>query len=446
MKREPEQSLDVARCPSPEDVVASVLEPESSVAAEQIRRHVARCAKCRALIEDGQTVVGRLRQAGDTSVSRDLVPDILARIPDSAWRKPTREAAGIGLVYRFPFWLPVGIAAAALLVLGAALAMRHGGSRAADEAVPTVTQADAVGKGIEWLLTRQTSSGGWNAEALGGKPEYAPALNGLAVLALTRSDGAVARLTAPLTRAAAFLLRQQDANGRFGQDFDGAMYNHGIATLALLETFCVTRDPALQTPIENALAFMRARQSPAGGWGYRDTDNAQPNTSITAWQVQALLLADRLEWPGNRAPLRNALAWLSGTVNGSGYFGYEHSQQFPDGPRTLTMMGAHCLLAAKRLDIPVDPALLARVTHGIGKLAGEKPDDYYEAYFYASTLSEVDPTTYKDALAAARSTVVAQQQATGDNAGTWPANHDRWGSAGGRLYSTPMAMLALTPR
>jgi hypothetical protein len=136
---------------------------------------------------------------------------------------------------------------------------------------------------------------------------------------------------------------------------------------------------------------------------------------------------------------------MSGTVSGNGYFGYERPQQFPEGPKTLTMMGAHCLLAAKRLDIPVDPALLARVTDGMGKLAGEKPGDYYGAYFYSSALTEADPDAFGDALAEARSTVIACQEAAGTDAGNWPAN-DRWGPAGGRVYSTSMALLALTPR
>jgi hypothetical protein len=442
MQKDTERSFDGGRCPPSEDVIAAVLDPAAGPNAEQLRRHLAQCAACRALVEDGRAVVGRLRREGAVAPRPDLVPGVLARIPDQAWRVSGRRTLALGRVYRFPVRLPVGIAAAALLVLGAALALRHAASRATQAATVALAQTGAVDSGLDWILARQKPSGGWDAKALGGAPEYAPALDGLAVLALTRAGDARSVLHTPLARAASALIGRQTGDGCIGQDFDGTMYNHGIATLALLEIYRATGEARLRDPIAKALAFIRERQSPAGGWGYRNGRDALPNTSITAWQVQSLLLADRLGWQTNRIAVRKAMAWLAGTVNGNGYFGYERAQQFPEGPKTLTMMGAYCLLAARRLDIPVDPALLARVTRGIGELAGEKPTDYYGAFFYSSALTVADPVAFGDALAAAGSSLVAGQRATGDERGTWPAD-DRWGRAGGRLYSTSMALLAL---
>ncbi len=430
------------RCPPPEEVVTFAVDGETAVGSVEVLQHTAHCARCRAVMKDTRDTLARLRRSTDALPAADLVPRILNRIPEGAWKEPARQSTS--RLIRFPsvLLLPARIAAAALLLLGGALLVLHLADRAAEESVSRQSQDGAVGKGVDWLLAKQTSSGGWNVEELGGQLEYAPAINGLAVLALTRGAQDVSALRPPLGRAAAFLLRQQADNGRFGKEFDGTMYNQGIATLALLETYCVTQDEALRAPVAKALAFVRSRQSHDGGWGYGAGPNDRPNTSITAWQVQSLLLADRLGWRENGIPLRRALRWMSGTVNGKGFFGYERTQHFPEGPNTVTMMGAYCLLAAQNLNIPVDPAFKARVVRGVGRLAGDTPDDYYGAYFHSSALAEAGPDAFRDSLAATRSSLAARQQSAGDEKGNWRAD-DRWSSAGGRLYSTSMALMAL---
>ena len=441
MKTKRKTELRQGCCPPPEDVVASVMDGEMDAHRDSLQHHLEGCPACRKLVEDTRASMGVLHCTEDDPISHDLVSGILARIPQDAWRHRAREARRARAVYSCT-WMPLRIAATALALLGGTLLVLHVMTDTSERRTGQTPRASAVDRGIEWLLTRQTALGGWNAEALGGKPEYAPALNGLAVLALTRADGKASDLTSVLARAAAFLVQQQAEDGRLGKDFGGTMYNHGIATLALLEVYGVTQDEQLHKPITKALAFIRHRQSPVGGWGYRDQQSSLPNLSITAWQVQALLLADRQGWQENRIPVRKALAWMTRTVNGNGFFGYERAQHFPEGPHTLTMMGTYCMLAAQQHDIPVDPNLSAKVIRGMGKLADTRPADYYGAFFYSSALSEADPDTFRDALTAAHDALIARQQTTGHNAGTWLPD-DPWGGTGGQLYSTSMALLAL---
>lgn len=446
MKMNHNKRLRKGACPPPEAVVASVMDKEMSAGNTGHVEHVMDCARCRSLIQDTIDTVARLRQATENSPCRDLASEVLARIPGKAWRARPHESRAGALVCAPFAWNPVRIAAAALLLIGAGMWVLRLMNTPPQPASNATAQVSAVDRGIEWLLARQTSSGGWNAQALGGNPAYAPALNGLAVLALTRADSDIPGLNAVLSRATAFLVGQQADDGRFGENFDGIMYNQGIATLALLEAYGVTRDEALREPITKGLAFIRSRQAPTGGWGYQAIPSAAPNNSITAWQIQSLVRADRLGWAGNRIALRKAVAWISGTVNGHGFFGYERPQHFPEGPKTLTMMGAYCLLATEQLGIPLDPAVKARISRGLNELAADKPNDYYGTYFYAAALSEADTALFGDVLAEARLFLIARQEDQGNDAGTWLAGGDRWGSAGGQLYSTPMALLALTPR
>ena len=443
MKAEPGTKTQ-GPCPAPEDLAAAVLDLTAGASADAVREHAATCTRCRELLDGFAGTVQALRQTAPDAPEQDLLPGIMARIPGRAWREPGPDDNATPTLVAFPSIRLAGAAAALLLLAGAGWWLMQDRLRAPVTPSRDVTATAAVDRGVAWLLARQATDGGWSVEDLGGRAEYVPAVNGLALLALARAPSAGVELRLPLDSAVHFLVRTLDDEGRFGEACEGTMYNQGIATLALLETYSVTRDDRLREPLDRALAFIRARQSHAGGWGYSTDSDAVPNTSITAWQFQALLVADRLGWPGNRRLLRRALAWLSGTIGGDGYFGYERLQQYPEGPETLTMMGAQCLFAARRLDIPVDSALAERVMAGMGRLADEKPRDYYGAYFYSSALWEADPESYGDAVAAARSTLAKHQHVAGDDTGNWLAD-DRWGSTGGQIYSTAMALLALTP-
>lgn len=442
MSASPNEQRPRGPCPPAEDVVAFALGEAAPRHNDRVQGHIRGCATCRALVEETRATRARLRALTHALPERDLAPGVLARLPADAWQPPTPRRLTRRVA--FPRRTVVRTAAAAVVVIACAYAMLHTIDRAATSSdKPPIAHTRAARRGVDWLLARQRPSGGWDVRELGGQLTYAPALNGLAVLALTRSGRDPATLVEPLTRAADALQRYQRPDGRFGKRSEGVMYNQGIATLALLATYHTTTNNALKPMIEKALAFIREHQSPAGGWGYGDPANGVPNTSITAWQVQALLQANRLGWHENRLPIRKALAWLAGTVNGHGYFGYEYRQQRPEAPGTVTMMGAYCLLAARHLEIPVDPALVARVTHGIRDLAREEPADYYGTYFYAAALGEADPEQFRDLLASAESSLVGRQRTSGYHAGTWPAD-DRWGTAGGQVYSTSMALMAMT--
>lgn len=452
-RRETRNGTDA--CPAPEELVALAVSQEPDAGGEAARRHAQACPQCGELFRDARKTVAALRRSDAATVVRDLLPGVLERIPAKRWRaSPPR-------VLRFNRVSParrfVRFAAALLLLLGVALAAvwLQGGSRrpaagpGADgdvrfhkERVPP-----AADRGLAWLLARQAPSGGWDVKKLGGRPEYAPALNGLAALALARTGGPepAPAVADALDRAAAFLARGQSADGRFGGEFDGTMYNQGIAALALIEACGATRNDGLREPIAAALEFVARRQAPSGGWGYHGATDAQPNTSVTAWQVQALLAAARSGLRQDQRALRRGLAWMSGTVNGKGFFGYERAQHFPDGPNTLTMMGAYCLLSARNTDAHADAALVARVERGMEALAAEGPTDYYGSFFYASAMSEADTGAFRDALDRVRLSVIVRQRAAGGDEGVWLAD-DRWGGAGGQIYSTSMALLALAAR
>ncbi|MCY3022569.1 MAG: terpene cyclase/mutase family protein [Planctomycetota bacterium] len=88
-----------------------------------------------------------------------------------------------------------------------------------------------------------------------------------------------------------FLLNSQDAaTGRFGPG-EGApyfMYNQGMATLAMCEAAGMSGDEHLRASAQKGLDFIVATQAAKGGWNYRGLPEGESDTSVSAWQVQAL--------------------------------------------------------------------------------------------------------------------------------------------------------------
>jgi len=431
----PERHDAADACPAPETVVAFAMDGGGSNGARAVGDHIAQCAACRHLVAETAGIRDLLRMDADLPI-RDLTDDIMARLPADAWAAPTPPR---GLRIHWQGLLRVAAALAFLLGAAYLLHRQNGPGKAISDPTGLALQA-----GQDWLIEHQTPTGGWDAATLDGRPVYAEALNGLAIMAIIRTDTTHGAGTkALLSRAADFLFARQSADGRISRDAGAAMYNHGIATLALLEIDRLAGDTRLGAPIDKALAYICRHQSPAGGWGYRDIPDSPPNTSITAWQVKALLQARAQGRDVPVAVLRKALNWMAGTVGPQGHFGYEGPQPQADNPAVLTLMGAHCILAARDADLMTDPQLETSVKTVVRQLAQQPPTDYHQAYFIASVIEQVGtPVPDTQSL---RQTLLARQIHAGSEAGCWQTAGDRWSPTGGKLYTTAMAMLALAP-
>ncbi|MHC4249193.1 MAG: zf-HC2 domain-containing protein [Planctomycetota bacterium] len=437
----------------------------------EFERHLASCAECRDGVAAVRALIERLRSVpeGPETDLPDLVEGVLSRIPEGAWEPSGRGRNGSAFK-----WASRALQAAAVLVVGMALGLVALRGPDADRAPPAEgqgnadAQSPAVLRALAWLASTQGPDGAWDAEAWGGQEHYTPALTGLATLALisdTPAAGAphdvapheAARADA-VRKAAAYLAGAVGRSGRIGPRFDAALYNHGIATVALLEAYALTRDESLKGPITRALAYIRAEQTPSGGWGY--AGGRQVNTAISVWQVNALLLAGALGWPEAEAAAvaGKGLAWLEDMIDGDGRAGYDARGRFPNGPEGLTAMAALSLGAAGEAVAPAGDAR-SRATRSLVKAASYRPRDldYYRAFFLEYALRAVEqsasgaegqaPSGVRPALTGvaggrSREMIVGSQVKTGPNSGSFEPR-DRWSSAGGRVYSTAMAALSL---
>lgn len=426
-------------CPSGEDLTAYALGERDCVDSESIESHIDQCPRCKFAYEQLCATKTMIVAADSPAEPVDLRERIMSEIDRT--RSPPAEAAPSRFrLLRRPRWLKY--AAALTLLIGGALALLVLRPPLGDrQALRPDNSGDqlALRRGVNWLLERQGDDGGWSVELLGGQPRYSPALNGLALLAITRADSDDDAHLKHIRRGAQYLTDQQHENGRFGPGFDRAMYNHGISTLALLNAYAATGDACLRAPIEKALAYTRQTQSYSGGWGYVGArDDEEPNNSVTAWQVQALILADRLGWDENRTALRRAVGWIAGTLDRRGHFSYRAAvASSEDSSDNVTMTSAFCLMAAADIQMPIDPALEQTVLNGIREQSDKIPQDYYSAFYYSSAFAKAGTDHSEQVLQRVRNDLLARQQED-----SWLAD-DRWGAVGGRIYSTAMSLMAI---
>jgi hypothetical protein len=194
---------------------------------------------------------------------------------------------------------------------------------------------DAVMLGLAWLSQQQKQDGGWEFDR-GHTPDRAAA-TGLAVLAFT---GAGQSHRAGLYRRTMqdgvdWLVKNLDQNGRF--DTISNMYSQGIATLALVEAYGLTQDPALKGPAELAVGYVQRAQAPDGSWGYQAANPG--DTSIVGWQIQALHAARVAGLDVDDRVVRRAVAFLDRVGSGPGKSAYGYTTP-PGSPGTsLTAIG-----------------------------------------------------------------------------------------------------------
>jgi len=421
-----------AACPEEASLVAWVLGELSGEELAAVEAHVAGCVACRERASRVRRLLDRMRALEPEPLARDLADEVLARLPATRGvRRPVARALAL---------------AAAFL---AAVAIGWICLRSARSPAPTTTGAREVAFALDWLARAQEDDGSWDPARWGGQAEYRVGLTGLALLAFTGAHETPTEGRHPETvrRAVRYLLSQQNTNGRFGPFFSSAPYNHGIATLALLETYGLTADGELRMPLGRALHFILARQDRRGGWGYLGPQ-VESNTSVTAWQLQALLLARRLGCPASEDSLEKGLSWVESVLDRKGQAGYRRAGDFPYGAESLTAMAAFCLLAGPSEAARGDEE--ERLVEALVRLASRSADgiDYYRHYFLTQALcaarrhGHTDDARLAGLIAELQEDLLARQLTDGPNAGSWDPT-DRWGSAGGRMYATTLACLSL---
>jgi len=364
--------------------------------------------------------------------------------------------------------------------------LKDGGGTAASEA--------AVARGLEWLALHQANDGSWSMNDYNATTREKPFGLGGKVVAWDGGDkggglenkvAATAFALLPFLAAGQthkaskdnkvdysktvragldFLLVQQKRvavesartpPGQFNPTgaFDasgggGAIYAHGVATLAVAEAYGMTKDPALKAAVQAATRYIVGCQHDEGGWRY--SPKQAGDLSVTGWMVLALKTGEAAGQPVPKEIWSRLDKFLDATADAkNGGYGYTPGGQ---AARTMTAVGILCRL--HRGVTPKDAALLkATAAHLKKNPPTEAMKEFYYAYYATQALRQMGGDEWdfwnlgpggkgddglRDLLVKAQDLGDAKPQ----QAGSWAATksfHDNQS----RLLATSLALLCL---
>ncbi len=349
----------------------------------------------------------------------------------------------------------------------------------------------AVDAALRWLAAHQSPNGGWEAAGFGtwcnqkpvadgakkpdgqGKQLHDPGVTGLAALAFLGA-GYTNRGQHPhakvVSRALRYLKNIQDPDGCFGpRSSQQFMYNHAMASLAMIEAYGMTESPIFKGSAQRALDFIAMARNPYLAWRYgvKPGDN---DTSVSTWMTMCLKSAVLINQDairrGRPAPLTVDMAafdgmraWLDKVTDPDyGRVGYVQRGTGPARPAAMVdrfpadkseSMTAAGMLA--RILMGEDPRKSAIIQKGAQLLRKLPPDwnelsgsiDMYYWYYGTLAMFQVGGKHWATWRVALTVSVLNKQREDGGPcgyAGSWdPAGP--WGADGGRVYSTALMCL-----
>jgi hypothetical protein len=384
MKNYPNHPVTGHECRFHED---AALHFTGEIYLAEFHNHLKECPSC----QEVATVLQRLRSLPAAEIPDNLTAHILSAIQQPKTKYVRSQ---------YHLW-----AAAAMVVIGVTtMSIWQFGKKPteilAQEIQSTVVAQNtdrSVKEALDWFCRSQEADGSWSPARWGGDPRFKVALTALPMLAILSADSEkTPQRGEVIAKARQYLQSTCDRKGRFGPQFYGSSYSQGIATLALLSCYKNNPDEESKRLLDKALAVIVSQQHANGWWGLGG--NPQPDLSITLWQVEALKMAVDLGWKDVNPYLSLGTKWV-----------VTHSHN--------------------------DSTLHNGLTSG-----GEV--DYFNAYFTTTLLKSANDESSRQRLASIRHALLGKQIQRGNDSGSWTPD-DRWGMAGGRLYTTALASLSL---
>ncbi|MHC5062817.1 MAG: prenyltransferase/squalene oxidase repeat-containing protein [Planctomycetota bacterium] len=334
--------------------------------------------------------------------------------------------------------------------------------------------AQAIELGLEWLKAHQDDDGMWDTDEFmkhdqDGEPcdgeghsLHDIGITGLALLAFL-GDGSTMN-SGPykdvIKRGVRWLREQQDPDtGLFGTaNSNEFIYNHTIATLAMIETYGLSDSRLLRKYAQRGINYMESHRNPYSVWRYQPQDGDN-DTSITGWAVMAYKSAQDFKLDVNQTALDNAQAWFDSMTDprtartgyitmGSGSSRREgiHAEEFPrERGECMTAVALLC-----RFFLGQDPNEAKIMKQQADLISTRLPKwdekdgsiDHYYWYYASYALYQMGGKHWKTWSAALTKAVANTQRKDGNYRGSWdPAG--AWGEDGGRVYSTAILVLTL---
>ncbi len=248
-------------------------------------------------------------------------------------------------------------------------------------------------------------------------------------------------------RALERVLAGQDLDGYFGRLDGSRMYGHGIATLLLAELTGTLGDESRERRVREALVravdvilrAQRVAKEPAsrGGWRYNPGDN-NADLSLSGWQLLALHACRQIGMPIPDEALRDGAAFVRSLLGDQGRVGYTNRGDDRPALRGLALL----VLALDQAPGASEPLEIAPVAKRIAEdpVPWQGSFFFYRVYYEAVGLCRASPATWT-AYRPRLEKLLLDHQAPD---GSWPAPPGDDEGSYGPVYTTSMALLALS--
>lgn len=201
----------------------------------------------------------------------------------------------------------------------------------------------AVDRGLEYLASRQQADGSW-PQGVSQRPNTG--VNAICLLAYMGRGHVPGRgpFRETVGRAVKGLTDSRQKDGLLvypGGNSHGPMYEHALATLALIEVSGWMTDTAIREICQQAVDLIVAAQNPEGGWRYQPRPQ-DADLSVTVMQVVALRAAQNARLRVPQETLDKAVAYVKKCAKSEGGFAYQPGQGVKDAQSAAGISVCNC--------------------------------------------------------------------------------------------------------
>lgn len=323
----------------------------------------------------------------------------------------------------------------------------------------TITEA-SVARGLRWLASVQNKDGGWSLRNYRRHDrddnESDIMATSLALLPMlgagqTHEFGAYKKNVAA---GLAWMINHQTADGDLRAGFKGqaGMYAHGQAAIVLCEALALTGDQKFRDPSQRAIRFIELAQHGRGGWRYRPHEVG--DTSVFGWQMMALQSARSpdLDLQVDESTLKLADYFLE-QVTAPAKFDNRRKTKLPKGAaycyqpgrQATPAMTAEAILCRMYLGWKKDDPRLSSAIQWLiqDHLPSARDPNLYYWYYGTQVMHHYGGKPWETWNNKMRELLISAQETRGSYPGSWDPSEYEWGSKGGRIYTTSLAVCTL---
>lgn len=236
------------------------------------------------------------------------------------------------------------------------------------------------------------------------------------------------------------VISKDDKDGRL----DGNTYAHAVATIALCEAYGLSQDERLKVPAQRAIKYLVNSQHQQGGWRYGQKQAG--DMSAVAWVFLAIRGGQLAGLTISRDPLIRAERFINSCACGPEEAKFSQYSYLPGEAAKLSTSAAG-LLTRQYLGWKRDNADLNAgakyLMQNLPPESGGALGQIYCYYYATQVLHHLEGPDFDLWNHRMRDLLLRTQEKDGHKAGSWSPVGTDWGTAGGRLYSTSMAVMSL---